>query len=212
MRFHDVNQNGDEWYQLRSGRITNSALSKAMANYGKPFGSPAVKYASQIALEQITGIPCGSSYTNDAMQRGHEEEPLARMEYEDQFFCDVSNGGFFECGDLGCSPDGLVNEDGLIEIKSAEPHIHLERIRKQTFDSAYKWQLIGNMKLTNRDWIDFVSYCKDFPEGKRIYTYRLHAKDFAEEYKMIDIRVAEFRDLIASSKNLILESKYTVGI
>ena len=210
MKFHDIKQNSDEWYNLRCGRLTNSALCKAMANYGKAFGEPAKKYATQIALEQITGNPCGSSYTNDAMQRGHDEEPLARMEYENQTFCTVDNGGFFEDGDLGCSPDGLVGKDGVIEIKSAEPHIHFERIRKQSYDSGYKWQLIGNMKMTGRAWIDFISYCKDFPEDKKIYVCRLHAKDFGEEYKMIDIRVAEFRTLIETAKSTILNNSYSI--
>ena len=210
MIFHNVKQNNDEWYNLRCGKLTNSALCKAMANYGKAFGEPAKKYAAQIALEQITGNPCGSSYTNEAMQRGHDEEPLARMEYENQTFCTVDNGGFFEIGDLGCSPDGLVGKDGVIEIKSAEPHIHFERIRKQSYDSVYKWQLIGNMKMTGRDWIDFISYCKDFPEDKKIYVCRLHAKDFSEEYKMIDIRVAEFRKLIEKAKSTILNNSYSI--
>ena len=210
MIFHDIQQNTDEWDALRCGRLTNSALCKAMANFGKAFGEPAKKYATQIALEQITGKPCGSSYTNDAMQRGHEEEPLARMEYEEQYFCTVDNGGFFEIGDIGCSPDGCVGDDGLIEIKSAEPHIHFERIRKATFDSGYKWQLIGNMKLTGRSWIDFISYCKDFPEGKRIYVYRLKAEDFAKEYAMIDERVSEFKTLIGVTKDIILRGNYSI--
>ena len=113
-------------------------------------------------------------------------------------------------GDCGCSPDGLVGDNGLIEIKSAEPHIHLERIRKQSFDSAYKWQLIGNMKLCKREWIDFVSYCKAFPEGKRIYVYRLQAENYIKEYDMVDKRVSELRGLIASSKDVIKNSNYLI--
>jgi len=210
MIFHDVEQNTDEWFLLRAGKITNSAISKAMANYGKAFGNPAIQYAIQIAVEQITGEPIASTYTNDHMARGHEEEPLARMLYEEEYFCTVENGGFFEEGDYGCSPDGLVNDDGLVEIKSAIPSVHYERIKKQSFDSAYKWQLIGNMKLTGRSWIDFISYCSAFPEGRRLYVYRLHAKDYSEEYKMMDIRMAEFDKLIQESKSKILNSNYSI--
>jgi len=207
--FHDVRQNTDEWFNLRVGKITGSALSKAMANYGKSFGEPAKKYAISIAVEQITGKPsCGDSYSNDHMARGHEEEPIARLMYENEFFCEVGNGGFFENGDEGCSPDGTVGDDGLIEIKSAIPSIHYARIHKGSFDSAYKWQLIGNMKLTNREWIDFISFCSSFPDSKKLYVYRLHSKDFNREFDMIDIRVNEFRQLIEESKEIILTSEY----
>ena len=123
MIFHDINQNTDEWHQLRAGKITSSALSKAMANFGKAFGEPAKKYAVSIAVEQLTGVPISSDYTNDHMARGHDEEPIARMLYEQEYFCEVSNGGFFDLGDIGCSPDGLVYDDGVIEIKSAIPSI-----------------------------------------------------------------------------------------
>ena len=123
MTWHNVQQNEDEWYYLRSRKITSSALSCAMANYGKAFGEPAKKYAINIAVEQITGEPISSDYSNSHMDRGHEEEPLARAMYEQEYFCEVTNGGFYEDGDVGCSPDGLVNDDGVIEIKSAIPYI-----------------------------------------------------------------------------------------
>tara|TARA_R110000782_G_scaffold80470_3_gene159242 strand:+ start:378 stop:1022 length:645 start_codon:yes stop_codon:yes gene_type:complete len=210
-KFHDVEQNTDEWFDLRSGRITGSAMSKAMANYGKAFGEPAKKYAVNIAIEQITGKSISSEqYNNEHMDRGHEEEPIARMLYEEEYFCEVTNGGFFDCGDIGCSPDGMVNDDGLIEIKSAIPSMHYSRIAKQSYDSAYKWQIIGNLKLTERDWIDFISYCSWFPEGRRLYVHRSYKEDFVEEFNMIDIRIGEFRDLIKSTKEIILNNNYSI--
>ncbi len=209
--FHDIEQNTDLWLDLRAGKITGSAISKAMANYGKAFGEPAKKYAVTIALEQITGSRMsGDGYSNDHMERGHEEEPLARMAYENEYFCDVSNGGFFEFGDIGCSPDGLVNDDGVIEIKSAIPSMHYSRLARQSFDPAYKWQIIGNLKITGRDWIDFISYCSAFPEDKRLYVHRSHKADFVEEFKMIDVRIDQFRELIEKSKETILNNSYSI--
>ena len=210
MKFHDVEQNTDEWHQLRCGKITSSALSKAMANYGKAFGDPAKKYAVSIALQQITGTADSEGYSNEHMERGHEEEPLARMLYEQEYFCEVGNGGFFELGDVGCSPDGLVSSMGVIEIKSAIPSIHYARIAKGSYDSAYKWQLAGNMKFTGRDWIDFISYCSQFPDDKKLYVYRCHKEDFKKEFEMIDVRLEEFRKLIAESKDKILNSNYSI--
>ena len=104
----------DEWFDLRGGRLTSSKLGVIMANFGKSFGEPAKKYAVNIAIEQITGNPIASTYTNDHMQRGHDQEPIARMMYESEQFCDVTNGGFFESEFIGCSPDGLVGDDGVI--------------------------------------------------------------------------------------------------
>lgn len=208
MIFHDVKQNGDEWDALRVSRITGSAVCKAMANFGKAFGEPAKKYATNIAVEQITGCPSGDSFSNEHTERGHEEEPLAIMEYENSFFCDVSNGGFFEDGDLGCSPDGLVCNDGLIETKAHIPSIHYANIVRGSYNPAYKWQYAFNLKLTKRDWIDTMSYCKTFPEGKRLYVCRCTKYDFKNEFEMIDVRIEQFRKLIEETKERILNSNY----
>jgi hypothetical protein len=101
-----------------------------------------------------------------------------------------------------------VGNDGVVEIKSAIASIHYERVRKSSFDSIYKWQLIGNMKFTSREWIDFISYCKDFPEGKRLYVYRLWAEQFSNEYSMIDERISDFLVLVDEAKTNINESNY----
>ena len=208
--WHDVDQNTPEWDALRVGRITGSALAKIMANYGKAFGEPAKKYASDIALGQITGnIPAGG-YSNGHMERGHEEEPIAIDEYECRYFTAVTKGGFYSDGDIGCSPDGLVGDNGLVEVKSAIPSIHYTRIAKQSFDPAYKWQYAGNLKFSEREWLDFISYCADYPEGKRIYVYRCWREDFAKEFEMIDTRLDEFRKLIEDAKQVILNNDYSL--
>lgn len=208
-KFHNVDQNSDEWFALRAGRLTSSKLGTVMANYGKSFGEPAKKYAVNIAIEQITGQPIASTYTNDHMERGHEQEPIARMLYEEENFTEVTNGGFFGSDFIGCSPDGLVG-DGLIEIKSVIAPVHFATIKRQNVDPAYKWQCIGNLKFTGLDWIDFVSFCADFPEDKQLFTKRLHANHLDEEFGMIDIRVNEFKALVDETKQLILESNYSI--
>ena len=206
--FHDIQQNSDEWFEMRGGRVTSSKLNVVMANFGKAFGEPAKKYAYQIAVEQITGKPISSTYKNEAMERGHIEEPIARTMYEDETFNKVKNGGFFCSKYIGCSPDGLVDSDGVTEFKSAEASIHYSRIAKQSYDSSYKWQLIGNVKFTNRSWIDFVSYCSEFPDGAQLYVYRLWADDLKDEFSMIDERLEQFFTLVSTSKEKILSSSY----
>jgi hypothetical protein len=208
--WHDIEQNADEWFLLRAGKVTASSLNKVMANYGKAFGDPAKKYAVDIAVQQITGATSGGGYSNEHMDRGHEEEPLAKMLYEETYFCDVTNGGFFEDGDTGTSPDGLVSTDGMVEIKSALPAIHYSRIKKQSYDSAYKWQLVGHLKISGRDWVDFISYCSSFPDDKKLYVHRSYKEDFSKEFEMVDARLKEFRTLISETKATILNNNYSV--
>lgn len=208
--WHDVDQNFDEWFSLRAGKITSSCLNKVMANYGKAFGDPAKKYAVDIAVSQISGKAPAQGYTNDHMERGHEEEPLAIMAYEAEYFCEVTNGGFFEEGDFGDSPDGLVGEDGEVEIKSAIPSVHYNRIVKQSFDSAYKWQLVGHLKASGRDWVDFVSYCSSFPDDKKLYVHRSYRDDFSKEFEQVNTRLDEFRELINKTKQNIINGDYSI--
>ena len=206
--FYDVAQNTDQWMAYKCGKLGSSSGSAVMANYGKAFGDPAKKLAVEIAVQQITGKNTGQNYTNEHMERGHEQEPLARMLYEKEFFCTVRNGGFFDCGFTGCSPDGLVGDDGLIEAKSVIPSVHFANIKRMNIDPSYKWQLAKNLKETGRKWIDFISFCQDFPVGKQLFTYRIYAKDLSEEFKMLDTRIAEFQLLVEETKKTILETNY----
>ena len=207
--FHDIPQNEETWFDIRAGKLTSSKLGCVMANYGKAFGDPAKKYAVSIAIEQITGKSTPSMYTNDHMERGHIQEPLARMAYEDQTFTDVTNGGFFDLGFVGCSPDGMV-DDGVIEIKSVIDSVHYKNVTRGNVDPAYKWQCIGNMKFTNSPWLDFISFCDTYPEGKKLFIYRLHREKYHEEFAMLDSRIIEFYDLVKETKNNILNSNYTL--
>ena len=206
----NVEQNTEEWLLLRAGLVTSSKLGCIMANYGKAFGDPAKKYAVDKAIEQITGNPVESSFSNAHMDRGHEQEPIARQHYEASTFCDVDNGGFFHNEKIGCSPDGLVADDGLIEIKSVISSTHYANVRRQSIDPAYKWQCIGNLLFTGRKWLDFVSYCSDFPESKQIYVYRMDVSDYQEGFDMILKRLSEFFILVDDTRATIEQSEYFV--
>lgn len=204
MQFYDVEQNTDEWLDMRVGKLTGSGAKTIMANFGKPFGEPAKKLAVSIAREQVTGKrSTAETYSNAHMERGHEQEPIARMLYEEQTFITVTNGGFFDCGNLGCSPDGLVLDDGLIEIKSVLDHVHHATIKRGGFDPSYKWQLYFNLMTTERDWIDFISFCADFPEGTRLYTHRTFKAECADYFKMMRARIREFFEAVDEAKFII---------
>lgn len=203
MIFHDVQQNTNEWMDLRVGKIGGSSIGKIMANFGKAFGPPAHDLAVKLAIERITGKRYGESYTNAHMERGHEQEPVARALYEQECFCDVDNGGFFEDGHAGVSPDGLVYYDGLIEIKSVIASVHYKTVARGKHDPVYKWQLYFNLKVTGREWIDYVSFCSEFPEGRRLFIDRVLRSELDEKFAMIDSRLAEFEALVNAKKRVI---------
>lgn len=202
MLWHDVPQNTDEWIALRLGKVTCSKFGTFMANEGKAFGDPAKDYALQIALEIATGKKAENGFSNEHTERGHEQEPIARMMYEEENFVDVSNGGFFDCGAYGDSPDGLIGTDGVLEIKSVIAKTHYATIRRGTFDPAYKWQLIGHLDCSERNWVDFSSYCSDFPKGNQLVTHRLCRNQCTDELSRLKERREAFivlvRDILST--------------
>ena len=205
MIWHDVEQNGEEWDALRLGKATASNFGLIMANDGKAFGEPAKRYALQLALEQIKGCKSEFGFSNEHMERGHEQEPIARMLSEEMNFVDVDNGGFFDHETYGDSPDGLVGQDGLVEIKSVIAATHYSTLTRGSFDSAYRWQLVGHLDCSGRDWVDFISYCSDFPDGKQLIVYRLTAAECETEIARLRARRKDFLELVADTKRRILE-------
>lgn len=196
MIFHDVQQNSDEWFVLRLGKATASRFGCFMANDGKAFGDPAKDYALQLALELATGKKAEFSFTNEHTERGHEQEPIARMLYEEENFVTVTNGGFFDWIEYGDSPDGLVGDEGILEIKSVVAKTHYATLRRGSFDPVYKWQLIGHLDCTGRNWVDFASYCSDFPANKQLITYRLYRDQVRNEIIRLNERRGEFLKLV----------------
>lgn len=199
MPWHNVEQNTDAWTALRCGKVTASNFGCFMANEGKAFGDPAKRYALQVALELATGKKAEVGFSNDHTERGHEQEPIARMLYEQEHFTTVSNGGFFECGNYGDSPDGLVDGDGVIEIKSVIAPTHYATMRRGNFDPSYRWQLVGHLDCSGRDWVDFISYCSEFPQHNQLLVYRLRRDECADELARLAARRSEFLELVITT-------------
>jgi len=207
--FYDIEQNTDSWLDLRSAHVTGTSIKKIMPHYGKAFGEPAKDAAVTMAREMITGKrSLIAGYKNAHMDRGHDQEPIAIRKYEEQNFVTVRPGGFFEHGNLGCSPDGLIFDDGSIEVKSVIDSIHYKNIKRGGVDPAYKWQVYFNLKIMNIisdvQWIDFVSYCGDYPEDSQLYIFRVNHSECDEYFNMINVRLREFFVLVESAKNTIL--------
>lgn len=206
MMWHDVIQNEDEWFDMRVGRLGGSSIGKVMAHFPKAFGKPAHDKAVQIALEKLRGRSFEDSYSNAHMERGHEQEPIARCLYEETQFSEVTNGGYFTEGDnIGVSPDGLVDDDGVVEIKSVIDTVHFETVNLNRYDPKYKWQTAFELKVSKRDWLDYVEFCSDFPEGKKLFIQRIYASDIKNLFNMIDKRLSEFFSLVTEKIKVIRE-------
>lgn len=175
----DVQQNSEEWFNLRLKRITSSNFDIIMANEYKSFGNPAIQYAQKKALEIVTNeLDDSASYSSKYMDRGVELEPIAKEMYERETFYDVQNGGFNSVGyNLGDSPDGNILKKGCIEIKCVIPNTQWKRLKKGGYDLSYKWQIQGHLWLGEKDWCDFVSYCPEMPINKQIYIFRVYKDD-----------------------------------
>lgn len=103
----------------------------------------------------------------------------------------------------GISPDGIVCNEGIIEIKCHISSIHFNNVKRGGYNPDYKWQYFFNLKESGADWIDTISFCSDFPKNKKLHVFRIWAKDSGEEFKMIDKRTAEFFKLVDEKKQLI---------
>ena len=145
------------------------------------------------------------------MQRGNEHEPICNALYEEATFSNVNRGGFFRNGPVGCSPDGLVGTDGITEYKSQQANVHFKTVRGGKVPSAYRWQVLFNTWVSQRQWCDFASYCPDFPEGKRLFVVRQPLDVYSEEVEKIAKRLEEFLKLVQEYKNVIESSEYMVA-
>lgn len=194
---------------LRLGKATASNFATFMANDGRAFGDPAKRYALQLALEIETNKKAEFSFSNDHMERGHEQEPVAVMLYEAENFVTVTNGGFFDCGAYGDSPDGLVGANGVIEVKSVIASTHYATLLRGSFDPSYRWQLVGHLDCTGRDWVDFISFCSEFPEDKQLIVHRLNRADCLTEIDRLRARRNDFLGLVQSTLETIRDDALT---
>jgi putative phage-type endonuclease len=165
-------QGTDEWLAERAGHVTASKINDCMmakttAGYQN--------YMAQIVCERLTGQPV-ETFKSDAMQYGNDTEPQARAFYELETGNDVQECGFIKHPDIdwsGASPDGLIGDDGLVEIKCPQQAKHMKNLLGGTIDKGYRLQMQWQMECTGRSWCDFVSFNPSFPDHLRINIERV---------------------------------------
>lgn len=165
-------QGSPEWLAERAGKVTASMISAVLM---KPETAGFRDYQAQLVAEILTGKPQGSDFTNAAMQFGTETEPLARSAYEAETGFSVDEVGFCQHPAIeraGASPDGLVGNSGLVEIKCPKVATHLAYLIAEVVPAAYKNQMMWQMACTGKDWCDFVSFRPDLPEHLQLFIIR----------------------------------------
>lgn len=176
-------QESEGWLLERAGKFTASRADKLMAKLrdGRPAASRA-ELLTILAIERLTGRPV-ETYQNEAMRRGTELEAEARDAYSFSTGAAVIEAGFIACDDLpntGCSPDGLIGDDGLVELKCpANPAKHLAALRSGEHAKEYRWQLQHQLMVTGRAWVDAVSYDPRFPDNLQLAVVRVNRDEDA---------------------------------
>jgi putative phage-type endonuclease len=168
-----MNQGTPEWHAARAGHVTASRFADVLAKPKSGVGeaSTRAKYRWELVAERLTGGAV-EGYTNDAMRRGQELEPHARLAYEADSGHIVEEFGFIvhpAIALVGCSPDGLIGADGGCEIKCpANPVIHAQTLHGG-MPTEHRPQVQGSLWVTGRQWWAFISYDPRMPKRLQLY-------------------------------------------
>lgn len=173
-------QRTEAWFADRLGKVTASNLHKVLSKTKTGYGADRGNYLTQLVLERITGQRA-ESYTNASMQWGIEQEPFARAAYEAARGVMVDEVGFIQHPSIeasGASPDGLVGDDGLVEIKCPDSKTMLEVwLSKSPVEGKYNAQMQWQMACADRSWCDYVVYDPRMPERAQLFVVRVNRDD-----------------------------------
>lgn len=177
----DVIQGSAEWHALRCGKVTASRVADVIARTKSGWGASRANYMAELISERLTGQPA-ERFTNAAMQWGTENEPKARVAYEWQADVTVDEIGFVPHPSItmsGASPDGLVGDDGMVEIKCPNTATHIDTLLDGDVAGKYWTQIQWQLACAGRKWCDFVSYDPRLPDSMRLFVCRVVREDVA---------------------------------
>jgi hypothetical protein len=179
----DLEQGTQEWRDARLGFLTASRIHDVLTKprkRGQEESSSRRNYKAQLVCEILSGkLSKDDQIETWWMKRGTELEPDARVEYEMRNGVMVQTCGFVQHPRIpryGCSPDGLIGDDGLMQIKCLSRANHIECLTSG-IPSELKEQMVAELSVTGRAWNDFVSYHPEFPDKMKLYVKRVYRKD-----------------------------------
>lgn len=203
LEIFNCEQGTPEWHACRAGIPTASEFATVMAK-GRGGGDSKTRktYLYKLAGERITG-EVGQVWTGNAhTERGHAMEPEARDLYAFMRDTQPQQIGFMRRGPVGCSPDSLIGDDGLLEVKTKLPHLQIELLEAGELPGEHKAQVQGQLWVTGRAFVDFVSYWPRLPifikriERDEKYIAELSAavREFLSELDEVTARISAMRE------------------
>ena len=201
-------QGTPEWFAARLGKVSASRVADVVAKTKTGWGASRANYAADLIAERLTGVKA-ESYSNAAMQWGTDNEPAARKAYEF-----MAGNGVMTVGivlhpsiSMSCaSPDGLVGDDGLVEIKCPNTATHLETLLGAPVADKYVKQMNWQMACAGRAWCDFVSFDPRLPGEMSLHITRIARDDALIKSLEADVSVflSEIADKVARLKSLYM--------
>ncbi len=197
-------QGTEAWFAERLGKVTASRIGDMLAKTKTGWGASRANYAAQLVAERLTGTQ-GETFSNAAMKWGTETEPQARAAYEFYSGLAVAEVGFVPhptIGQSGASPDGLVGDLGLVEIKCPNTATHIETLLGGVVPGKYNLQMQWQLACTNRQWCDWVSFDPRMPEAMRLFTKRVQRDPalIQDTEKEVAAFLAEIEDTVFKLK------------
>ena len=200
----DIQQGSEEWHAMRLGFITASRFKEVIAG-GQ--GKSRKAYMYQLAAETLTGER-EESFSNQYMEWGTATEPQARSMYEFDSGNTVEEVTFVKLNTvnkIGISPDGLIAEDGGIEIKCPKTTTQIETYLSGKMPASHKAQVQGSLWVTGREWWDFVSFDPRIDGAASFFLQRIYRD---EEYiKDLETKCLAFETELIATINILVEGK-----
>ncbi len=199
-----IDQRTEGWHLMRLGKVTGSRVADVLAKTKSGYSTSRKNYMMELLCQRLTGVR-EESFNSQAMQRGTDLEPIARSHYEAQTGVMVIESSFVfhqSIAAFGASPDGLVGDDGLIEIKCPNTAQHVDFMMTKKPDGKYITQMQAQMSCTGRKWCDFVSFDDRMPERHQLAFVRVMRDDLfiAEMEKEITDFLSELDEIEAKLK------------
>ena len=202
-----MDQRSEEWFAIRIGKVTASRVADVLAKTKSGYSASRDNYMAQLICERLTNQK-GESFTNAAMQHGTETEPLARAAYEALKDVLVDEVGFVPHPTIamaGASPDGLVGDDGLLEIKCPNTATHIDTLLSESVPTKYFTQMQFQMACTGREWCDFVSFDNRLPEELQLFVQRVPRDD--AYIKQMEAEIVQFIAELDDKINKLMKVK-----
>lgn len=174
-----MEQQTEEWFAARAGKVTASRVVDLMAKTKSGYSASRDNYLAQLIVERFTGGKA-ESFTSAAMQWGNEQEPFARAAYEVRKGVFVDEVSFIPHPNIdgaGASPDGLVGDDGLVEIKCPNTATMIDTLINETVPKKYYAQMQMQMACTERQWCDYAVFDPRMPESAQLFVKRIDRDD-----------------------------------